>query len=73
MTSDAKFRNWRKSPVILERSSYEENFTYHLKYPISQNKKTAALENVMQFLEFLTVHNSCFRCLDKNQRRDREP
>lgn len=41
--------------MILERSSYEENFTYHLKYPISQKKKKAALENVMQFLEFLTT------------------
>lgn len=72
MTSDAKFRNWRKSRDPRE---IELRRKFHVSSEISyfSEEKKAALENVIQFFEFLTVHNSCFRCLDKNQRRDREP
>lgn len=69
MTSDAKFRKSRDPREIELRRKF------HVSSEISyfSEEKKAALENVIQFLEFLTVHNSCFRCLDKNQRRDREP
>lgn len=55
MTSDAKFRNWRKSRDPRE---IELRRKFHVSSEISyfsEEKKKAALENVMQFLEFLTT------------------
>lgn len=58
MTSDAKFRNWRKSrdprEIELRRKFHVFQISSEISY-FSEEKKKAALENVMQFLEFLTT------------------